>query len=165
FRAVAPRLLPGAARMAGKTEVSIMSTQQPIARRSVIAGAGVGVLGAGLMSTLARAQTDAAQATATSGAAPAAAQAGAEVWSKDYTAKKGDVPLNLWRKRLGAPKAGEAPRPVLLLVHGSSNSARTSYDLDVPGRGEYSLMNVFARYGFDVWTMDHDRYRRSGSAR
>src|SRR5262245_32762538 len=134
--------------MAGKTEVSIMSTQQPIARRSVIAGAGVGVLGAGLMSTLARAQTGAAPA-ATSGAAPAAAQAGAEIWSQDYTAKKGDVPLNLWRKRLGAPKAGEAPRPVLFLVHGSSNSARTSYDLDVPGRGEYSLMNVFARYGFD----------------
>src|SRR5262245_21255569 len=150
--------------MAGKTEVSIMTTQQPIARRSVIAGAGMGVLGAGLMSTLARAQTDAAQAAATSGATPAAAQAGTEIWSQEYTAKKGDVPLNLWRKRLGAPKAGETPRPVLVLVHGSSNSARSSYDLDVPGRGEYSLMNVFARYGFDVWTMDHDGYGRSGSS-
>ncbi|HKA71938.1 MAG TPA: alpha/beta hydrolase [Xanthobacteraceae bacterium] len=141
-----------------------MTTQQPIARRSVIAGAGMGVLGAGLMSTLARAQTGAAPAAATSGAAPAAAQAGAEIWSQEYTAKKGDVPLNMWRKRLGAPKAGEAPRPVLFLVHGSSNSARSSYDLDVPGRGDYSLMNVFARYGFDVWTMDHDGYGRSGSS-
>jgi alpha-beta hydrolase superfamily lysophospholipase len=53
---------------------------------------------------------------------------------------------------------------VLFLVHGSSNSARTSYDLVVPGKGEYSLMSVFARYGFDVWTMDHDGYGRSGSS-
>ncbi|HEV7913046.1 MAG TPA: alpha/beta fold hydrolase, partial [Albitalea sp.] len=45
-----------------------------------------------------------------------------------------------------------------------SNSSRTSYDLNVPGRGEYSQMNVYARYGFDVWTMDHDGYGRSGSS-
>ena len=45
--------------------------------------------------------------------------------------------LNLWRKRVGAPKAGEPPLPVLFLVHGSSNSTRSSYDLDVPGKGEY----------------------------
>ena len=25
-------------------------------------------------------------------------------------------------------------------------------------------MNVFARYGFDVWTMDHDGYGHSGSS-
>jgi alpha-beta hydrolase superfamily lysophospholipase len=30
----------------------------------------------------------------------------------------------------------------------------------VPG-AEYSLMNVFARYGFDVWTMDHENYGKS----
>ena len=42
-------------------------------------------------------------------------------------------------------------------------SARTSFDLAVPGKGEYSLMNVFARYGYDVWTMDHDGYGRSGT--
>ena len=72
--------------------------------------------------------------------------------------------LNLWRKRASAPRAGEQPLPVLFLVHGSSNSARTGYDLTVPGKGEYSLMNVFARYGYDVWTMDHDGYGRSGSS-
>src|SRR5262249_25524159 len=67
-------------------------------------------------------------------------------------------------KRVGAPKPGEPPLPVLFLVHGSSNSARSSYDLTVPGKGEYSLMNVFARYGYDVWTMDHDGYGYSGSS-
>jgi pimeloyl-ACP methyl ester carboxylesterase len=53
---------------------------------------------------------------------------------------------------------------VLFLVHGSSNSSRSSYDLSVPGKPEYSMMNVFAEYGFDVWTMDHDGYGRSGSS-
>ncbi len=89
---------------------------------------------------------------------------GGEIWSKDYWAKKGDVKLNLWRKRIGAPHRGEPARPVVFLVHGSSNSARSSYDLTVPGKGEYSLMNVLARYGYDVWTMDHDGYGHSGSS-
>jgi len=67
----------------------------------------------------------------------------------------------MYRKRMGAPKAGEAPLPVLFLVHGSSISSRPSFDLTVPGHGEYSVMNTFARFGFDVWTMDHENYGRS----
>lgn len=82
-----------------------------------------------------------------------------ELWSAGYVARKGDVSLALYRKRIGPPQAGE--RPVLFLVHGSSVSARPSFDLTVPGRGEYSLMNVFAGYGFDVWTMDHEGYGKS----
>ena len=73
--------------------------------------------------------------------------------------------LNLWRKRVGAPKPGEKPLPILFLVHGSSNSTRSSYDLIMPpGKGEYSLMNVMAREGYDVWTMDHDGYGHSASS-
>ena len=90
--------------------------------------------------------------------------AGEDIWSSEYWAQKGGVKLNLWRKRVGAPKPGEKPRPVVFLVHGSSNSTRTSYDLHVPGKGEYSFMNVLAREGFDVWTMDHDGYGLSGSS-
>ena len=82
-----------------------------------------------------------------------------ELWSAEYVARKGDVSLALYRKRIGPPQAGE--RPVLFLVHGSSVSAKPSFDLTVPGRGEYSLMNVFAGYGFDVWTMDHEGYGKS----
>jgi len=82
-----------------------------------------------------------------------------ELWSAEYVARKGDVSLALYRKRIGPPQAGE--RPVLFLVHGSSVSAKPSFDLTVPGRGEYSLMNVFARFGFDVWTMDHEGYGKS----
>jgi pimeloyl-ACP methyl ester carboxylesterase len=89
------------------------------------------------------------------------------IWSGEYTAKKaskgGEVSLNMFRKRLSAPKTGDA-LPVLFLVHGSSISSRNSFDLTIRAqgaRGEYSMMNAFARWGFDVWTMDHENYGRS----
>lgn len=100
--------------------------------------------------------------SATVPAAPAAAaEAARPVWSAEHRAEKGGVSLAVYRKRAAAPRAGEPPLPVLFLVHGSSLSARSSYDLTVPGRGEYSMMNVFARNGFDVWTVDHEGYGRS----
>ena len=81
------------------------------ARRTIIQGAGLGV-GAELLASLpAQAQT--------TGAAPDQA-----IWSAEYWARKGDVPLYLWRKRAGAPAAGAAPLPVLFLVHGSSVTPR-----------------------------------------
>jgi pimeloyl-ACP methyl ester carboxylesterase len=120
---------------------------QLLARRAVIKGTGLGLVAGGLASTLP--------------VQNAAAAEGGEIWSSEYWTKKGDVPLWMFRKRLGAPKAGEPSRPVLFLVHGSSVTSRT-YDLHVPGHGEYSVMDVFARYGFDVWTMDHENYGKSG---
>ena len=123
-------------------------TDQAVPRRTVIKSAGLGI-GAGLATGLAGAPAQAAPA---------------EIWSGEYWAKKGDVKLYLFRKRAGAPVAGEPPSPVLFLVHGSSNASRSSYDLSVPGKGEYSMMNVFARLGYDVWTMDHDGYGNSGSS-
>ena len=105
-------------------------------------------------------------AAAMTAAMPHGASAAADpIWFREYAATKrrngNDIRLVLYRKRIGEPQAGEAALPVLFLVHGSSNSARSSFDLVVPGRGEYSSMNVFARYGFDVWTMDHEGYGRS----
>jgi pimeloyl-ACP methyl ester carboxylesterase len=82
----------------------------------------------------------------------AAAAEGGDIWSSEYWAKKGDIPLWMFRKRVGEPKPGEASRPVLFLVHGSSVTSR-GFDLHVPGHGEYSIMNEFARYGFDC--LDH----------
>jgi pimeloyl-ACP methyl ester carboxylesterase len=111
--------------------------------------AGIGI-GAGLVSGLSPAQ--------------AATAAGGEIWSAEYWAQKGNVKLNLWRKRIGAPKPGEKPLPVLFLVHGSSFSTRVSYDMQIPGNVEYSAMNLFARAGYDVWTMDHDGYGYSESS-
>ncbi len=85
-----------------------------------------------------------------------------EIIAEEHWAKKGAVDLYMFRKRLasGADKLPGAGR-VLFLVHGSSFSARTSYDLEVPGHTGYSLMDEFASRGFDVWTMDHEGYGKS----
>ena len=120
---------------------------QLLARRAVIKGTGLGLVAGGLASMLPVQNAVAAQ--------------GGDIWSSEYWTKKGDIPLWMFRKRLGAPKPGEPARPVLFLVHGSSVTSR-AYDLHVPGHGEYSVMDVFARYGFDVWTMDHENYGKSG---
>jgi len=125
-----------------------------VSRRGMLAGAGIGV-GAGLLAEL--------------GGGPALAQGAAikpekpaaKIWSGEYWAKKGEVSLYLFRKRVGAPRPGASPLPVLFLVHGSSISARPSFDLTVPKHGEYSVMNTFAELGYDVWTMDHENYGRS----
>jgi pimeloyl-ACP methyl ester carboxylesterase len=137
-------------------------SDHPVDRRDILKTASFG-LGAGLGAGLATGLVSMAQAQ-TAAVAQTAQAASGDIWSAEYWASKGNVKLNLWRKRAGAPVAGEQPRPVLFLVHGSSNSTRSSYDLTVPGKGEYSLMNVFARHGYDVWTMDHDGYGRSGSS-
>jgi alpha-beta hydrolase superfamily lysophospholipase len=122
-------------------------TEHSFARRDVIKAAGAGFATSLLAGATAQAQT------------PAAAQTAGEFWTAEYTAKKGDVSLAMYRKRVGAPAS--APKPVLFLVHGSSNGAQSSYDLTVPGKGEYSMMNTFARLGYDVWTMDHEGYGKS----
>jgi pimeloyl-ACP methyl ester carboxylesterase len=122
---------------------------QSLGRRAVIKGAGLGLVAGTLAEAL-----PARNAVAATGE-------GGDIWSSEYWAKKGDVPLWMYRKRLGAPKPGEPSRPVLFFVHGSSVSSRV-FDLDVPGHGEYSVMNEFARHGFDCWTMDHENYGKSG---
>jgi pimeloyl-ACP methyl ester carboxylesterase len=121
-----------------------------LARRAVIKGTALG-LSASVVAGLKGALAQSAAQSSESG----------EIWSSEYWAKKGDVPLWMYRKRLGAPQAGEPSRPVLFFVHGSSISSR-AFDLNVAGHGEYSVMNEFARYGFDCWTMDHENYGRSG---
>ena len=81
-------------------------------------------------------------------------------WSAEYRAIKDGVQLYVYRKRLTAPDESEPALPVLFLVHGSSASGRSSFDLQVPGRA-YSLMDHFAGLGYDVWTMDFEGYGRS----
>jgi pimeloyl-ACP methyl ester carboxylesterase len=80
-----------------------------------------------------------------------------DIRAEEYWAKKGDVNLFVFRKR----QAEATGQPVLFLVHGSSFCGPTGFDLQVPGRDDYSLMERFARAGFDVWTMDHEGYGRS----
>jgi hypothetical protein len=125
-----------------------------IARRTLLTRTGFGLgatIGAGLGSSVALAE--------------AKARPSGDVWSQGYWADKGGVKLAMYRKWPANLGGGpDKPLPVLFLVHGSSLSAQSSFDLSVPG-SEYSMMNVFARSGFDVWTMDHENYGRSSQHR
>jgi alpha-beta hydrolase superfamily lysophospholipase len=110
------------------------------------------------MSPIERRSLLGASAAAIGAAAPAAA-AEAIVLSEYWATKPrngAEIRLAVYRKRIG-----DAARPVLFLVHGSSTSARSSFDLSVPGHDDYSMMDAFAGYGFDVWTMDHEGYGKS----
>ena len=88
---------------------------------------------------------------------PKAAAANAPVEAKEFWADKNGVKLWVYRKRL----AGAAPKAKLFCVHGSSYSGKTMFDLQVPDREGYSMMDVFARLGYEVWTMDHEGYGHS----
>lgn len=61
-----------------------------------------------------------------------------------------ELRLFLWEKYQGSPQG----KPVLVLAHGSATAGRESFDLKVPGRPEYSLMDFLAKQGFDVFAPD-----------
>jgi len=84
---------------------------------------------------------------------------GAEHWTTKQT-EAGSVRLFLWNKRMEKPTKG-----TLLLVHGSSVSATPAYDLQIPGRPEASVMDWFARLGYDTWCVDCEGYGRSDKRR
>ena len=85
---------------------------------------------------------------------------GESIESSEYWAQEGQTKLYLFRKRLKGTSSG--PKPVLFLAHGSSISALPSYDLHVPGSDEeFSMMDTFARSGFDVWVVDFEGYGKS----
>jgi len=65
--------------------------------------------------------------------------------------------LYVWEKYLGSP----AGKPVVVLAHGSTSAGRESFDLQVPGKPSYSLMDVLAREGFDVFALDTRGFGRS----
>jgi pimeloyl-ACP methyl ester carboxylesterase len=137
-----------------------MTIEKPhVSRRSFLVAAAPAIAG-GLAAVGLAPQAFAEQAGISQ---DSASPASGKIWSGEYSAKKGEVSLYIYRKRLGAPKPGEA-LPILFLAHGSSISSRPTFDLSVPGHGEYSIMDKFAGYGFDVWTMDFEGYGRSTRA-
>ena len=82
--------------------------------------------------------------------------AGHEHWTQ-----KGAVRLFLWEKAVGAPDA----KPAILFVHGSSMASQPTFDLQVPGRPDSSVMDYFAARGFDCWCVDMEGYGRSDKTR
>ncbi len=83
------------------------------------------------------------------------------ITAEQHWTSKGNVRLSLWRKYVGSPDG----KPPLLFVHGSSMAARPAFDLEVEGRPDSSVMNVFARLGYDTWCADMEGYGRSDKHR
>ena len=81
---------------------------------------------------------------------------------KEHWITKGDVRLFLWRK---APSTGQAAKGTVLFVHGSSMASQPTFDLEVPGRPDSSVMDWFAARGFDTWCLDNEGYGRSDKKR
>ncbi|HZL62304.1 MAG TPA: alpha/beta hydrolase [Pseudolabrys sp.] len=79
---------------------------------------------------------------------------GAEHW----TSKDGSVKLFLFEKCAGDPGKSIG---TILFVHGSSMASQPTFDLQVPGRPDSSVMDYFARRGYDCWTVDMEGYGRS----
>jgi pimeloyl-ACP methyl ester carboxylesterase len=141
-------------------EVEMSASKSGSSRRKFLMGAAPAIAGGLALTSAAREAFARPEPAGPAGAKEKSGAADEKIWSKEYWAQKGDIKLWMFRKRVGAPQPGKSTLPVLFLVHGSSISS-TGLDLTVPGKGEYSLMNAFARFGFDVWTMDFTGYGRS----
>ena len=89
---------------------------------------------------------------------------GTEHWATKRVAGE-SIRLFLLRKKLRDPSTGGPRRGTILFVHGSSMAGTPVFDLQVPGKPEYSVMNWFARLGYDTWCIDCEGYGRSDKNR
>ena len=89
-------------------------------------------------------------------------EARTRISGREHWTRKGDVKLFLWQK---SPPTGEKPKATILFVHGSSMTSQPTFDLQVPGRADSSVMEWFAERGFDTWCMDMEGYGRSDKSR
>jgi len=80
-----------------------------------------------------------------------------EVSGVEHRVEHAGLKLYVWEKSLGSP----AGKPVVVLAHGSTTAGRESFDLQVPGKPSYSLIDVLAREGFDVFALDTRGFGRS----
>lgn len=87
-------------------------------------------------------------------AAPSGPQqvAGVEHW-----VEREGIKLYVWEKYVGSP----ADKGLIVLAHGSATAGKESFDLQVPGKPSYSLMDYLAREGFDVFALDTRGFGRS----
>jgi pimeloyl-ACP methyl ester carboxylesterase len=89
---------------------------------------------------------------------PQAAIKGEDHW----TTKDGGVRLFMFEKC-----ASDYAKTVgtILFVHGSSMAGQPTFDLQVPGRPDSSVMDFFARQNYDCWCVDMEGYGRSAKDR
>ena len=85
---------------------------------------------------------------------PAVAIKGEDHW----ITKDGGVKLFMFEKCAGDPAKTVG---TILFVHGSSMAGQPTFDLQVPGRPDSSVMDFFARQNYDCWCVDMEGYGRS----
>jgi len=90
---------------------------------------------------------------------------GGQIIGKQYWASRQvngqNIKLSLWRKHID----GNTSKGVILFVHGSSMAGTPTFDLQIPGKPEYSAMDTFARLGYDTWCLDNEGYGKSDKTR
>lgn len=95
-----------------------------------------------------------------------AAQATDIVASEHWATKRvgnEDIKLFILNKKLN--NKSTPPLATILFVHGSSMAGTPVFDLQVPGKPDYSTMDYFAKLGYDTWCLDHEGYGRSSKSR
>jgi pimeloyl-ACP methyl ester carboxylesterase len=80
-----------------------------------------------------------------------------KVEGREHWTKSGGKDLFVWEK----PAAGSPSRGVVLFIHGSSMPCQPTFDLQVEGMPEASVMDWFATRGFHTWAFDCRGYGRS----
>ena len=85
-----------------------------------------------------------------------AAEAQEIVGVEHWVARDG-IKLYVWEKYTKSP----AGKSIAVLAHGSATAGKESFDLQVPGKPSYSLMDFLAREGFDVFALDTRGFGRS----
>ncbi len=112
-----------------------------------------------LATTGALSTTDAA-AQSTSASAPDVT--GQAHWTVKKVGSE-SVKLFMWNKKLA--KSNVPSRGTIVFVHGSSMASTPVFDLQMKGRDDASLMDWFARQGYDTWCFDCEGYGRSDKTR
>ena len=86
-----------------------------------------------------------------------ASAAADEVVGVEHWVANSSMRLFVWEKYLGSSEG----KKVVVLAHGSATAGKESFDLQIPGMPSYSLMDVLARQGFDVFALDTRGFGRS----
>jgi len=87
----------------------------------------------------------------------AASSEAQEVSGVEHWVERDGIKLYVWEKYVGSP----AGKGLIVLAHGSATAGKESFDLQVPGKPSYDLMDFLAREGFDVFAPDTRGFGRS----
>ena len=87
----------------------------------------------------------------------AASSEAQEVSGVEHWVERKGIKLYVWEKYVGSP----AGKGLVVLAHGSATAGKESFDLQVPGKPSYDLMDFLAREGFDVFAPDTRGFGRS----